>query len=182
MGPEIVNTGSPYRIVSQHECSILYLCQESDAALANTCATERKKCDPALNGLICHEILKVNAQEIAGTRRNGGCRVGRHLANVEDDGVGRLQKVVSSDVGDVRDRLLKLEESLRNCIQRLCIWPIVRSNTEAYRGPAVRQLRVGAGSADGTWTYEGGRFGPCVSEGEPDVAESRESPDGAETC
>ena len=132
-----------------------YLCQESDAALANASATERKKSDPALNGLICHEILKVNAQEIAGTRRDRAGGVGRHLAHVEDDGVGVVQKVVARDVGDVRERLLELEESFRNCVQWLCIWPVVRPDTETYRGSAVGQRGRSAGSADGTWTYEG---------------------------
>ena len=95
--------------------SVIYLVKELYALLPDADHGHCPNCNPALRGRICHQILKVNAQEIAGTRRDRAGGVGRHLADVEDDGVGVLQKVVASDVGDVRERLLELEESLRNC-------------------------------------------------------------------
>ena len=162
---------------------MLLLCHESNAGLSDRGDGEGEERHPALRGLICHEILQVDAQEVSGSSGDRAGGVGRHLADVENDGEGILQEVVPSDVGDARQRLLELVEQFGDGVCWLGVGPVVGADAEPHRRScAVRKRWRRTCSAGGTGTDEGVRLAwvRVVSESEPDVAESRERPNGAQ--
>ena len=81
---------------------------------------------------IGRQILQVNPQEVPRPRTQTAGDVGGYISDIEYNGKTIGLEVVAGDVGHAWERLLKLEEVLRQRVAWLSIRPIVGTNGQPY--------------------------------------------------
>ena len=147
---------------------------------ANGDGAESENRHPHYGGVGIREILQLDAQEITAAGADAAGWIFRNSPEVEGDGEGVKRKLISTEIGNVRERLLKRVEKLWDALHRLRVGPIVAPYTEP-RVRAIGRAAVGVrqawGSAgvvrDRAWINERAAFRQSpILEGEVCMADS----------